>query len=57
LARAESLDPQDAIKAGNMTIGMENIFKRSVNIEWAIEDRKIYVLEVRGVRKIYPEFQ
>ena len=55
LAKAESLSPQDAIKVGNITIGIENIFKRSINIEWAIEDRKIYVLEVRGVRKIYPE--
>ena len=57
LARAESLNSQDAIKVGNLTIGIENIFKRSVNIEWAIEDKKLYVLEVRGVRKIYQEFE
>ncbi|BDB98576.1 PEP/pyruvate-binding domain-containing protein [Saccharolobus caldissimus] len=52
----ESLRDQDAVKIANMTIAIENIFKRSINIEWAIEDKKVYLLEVRGVRRLYPEF-
>ncbi|AOL17172.1 phosphoenolpyruvate synthase [Sulfolobus sp. A20] len=52
----ESLKDQDAIRIANMTIAIENIFKRNINIEWAMDDRKIYLLEVRGVRRLYPEF-
>jgi len=52
----ESLRDQDAVKIANMTIAIENIFKRNINIEWAIEDKKVYLLEVRGVRRLYPEF-
>ncbi|WP_338598306.1 PEP/pyruvate-binding domain-containing protein [Sulfolobus tengchongensis] len=55
-ASAESLSYQDAIRIANMTIAIENVFKRSINIEWAIEDKKVYLLEVRGVRRLYPEF-
>lgn len=55
-AIVESLRDQDAVKIANMTIAIENIFKRSINIEWAIDDKKIYLLEVRGVRRLYPEF-
>ncbi|MBB5254425.1 PEP/pyruvate-binding domain-containing protein [Sulfurisphaera ohwakuensis] len=52
---SESLKERDAIKVANMTIAVEEIFKRNVNIEWAIDGNKLYLLEVRGVRKIYPE--
>jgi phosphoenolpyruvate synthase/pyruvate phosphate dikinase len=55
-AKTESLSEQDAIKVSNITIGVENVFKRSVNIEWAVENKKLYLLEVRGVRRLYPEF-
>lgn len=55
-AIVESLRDQDAVKIANMTIAIENIFKRSINIEWAIDGKKIYLLEVRGVRRLYPEF-
>ena len=55
-AKTESLSEQDAIKVSNITIGFENVFKRSVNIEWAVENKKLYLLEVRGVRRLYPEF-
>jgi len=52
----ESLRDQDAVKIANMTIAIENIFKRNINIEWSIEDKKVFLLEVRGVRRLYPEF-
>lgn len=51
----ESLSERDAIRVANITIGVEEIFKRNVNIEWAMEGNKIYLLEVRGVKKILPE--
>jgi pyruvate,water dikinase len=55
-ASAESLSDNDAIRIANMVIAVENIFKRNINIEWAMEDKKVYLLEVRGIRRLYPEF-
>ncbi|BFH73774.1 PEP/pyruvate-binding domain-containing protein [Sulfurisphaera javensis] len=55
-ATLESLKEKDVIRVANMTIAIEDIFKRSINIEWAIEGNKLYLLEVRGIRRIYPEF-
>jgi hypothetical protein len=55
-AKTESLSEQDAIKEWVILLGVENVFKRSVNIEWAVENKKLYLLEVRSVRRLYPEF-
>ncbi|EZQ12039.1 phosphoenolpyruvate synthase [Candidatus Acidianus copahuensis] len=50
-----SLEDAEAVKIANTTIAIENVYRRAVNIEWAVEDSKLYVLEVRGIRRLYPE--
>ncbi|MEM0374212.1 MAG: PEP/pyruvate-binding domain-containing protein [Sulfolobaceae archaeon] len=48
-----SISESEAIKIANFGIALENFFKRPVNIEWAIdENNEIYLLEVRGYRKV-----
>ncbi|BCU68132.1 phosphoenolpyruvate synthase [Sulfolobales archaeon HS-7] len=47
-----SLSHNQVLSVAEMSLEVEKIFNKPVNLEWAIEESKLYLLEVRGVRPI-----
>ncbi|ARM75501.1 PEP/pyruvate-binding domain-containing protein [Acidianus manzaensis] len=48
-----SISDRDAIKIGNIALKIEDMLKKPVNIEWAISNGELYILEVRGIKASY----
>ncbi|AWR96913.1 pyruvate, water dikinase [Acidianus sulfidivorans JP7] len=48
-----SISDREAVKIANLALKIEDMLKRPVNIEWAISNNEIYILEVRGIRASY----
>lgn len=53
--KSPSITDDEAVKIANTAIKIEEIFSKPVNIEWAISDNRIYVLEVRGINTVIEE--
>ncbi|AWS00543.1 pyruvate, water dikinase [Metallosphaera hakonensis JCM 8857 = DSM 7519] len=50
-----SLTDEKAIELANLALRIEEFFGRHVNLEWALQDKKLYILEVRGVKTMWEE--
>ncbi|BCS92526.1 PEP/pyruvate-binding domain-containing protein [Metallosphaera javensis (ex Sakai et al. 2022)] len=50
-----SLSDEKAIELANLSLRIEEFFGRHVNLEWALQDNRLYILEVRGVKTMWEE--
>ncbi|QKR01055.1 pyruvate, water dikinase [Metallosphaera tengchongensis] len=50
-----SLEDEKVIELANLAIRIEEHFGKHVNLEWALQDRKLYILEVRGIKTMWED--
>ncbi|MEM3947617.1 MAG: PEP/pyruvate-binding domain-containing protein [Metallosphaera sp.] len=54
-ALEQSLSDDKVIELTNLALRIEQFFGKHVNLEWALQDKKLYILEVRGVKTLWEE--